>query len=246
MKRQYDYSTGPGINSGRNGGGLCAKNWTNQHIFERWGDDNSVYFQDPTQQMMMNSPAPFDFSDPYFHNSNNYPSTEGPVVHVDSHESASTFLCEESQNVKRNISLAPGASVKVYLDAWEQWQTVPISVQVSSKSNKRTIKYEWKFFNYLPISGPRTEGSGEVTSGCPHISQSPPIILTLGHTNRSPTGEFPVTEATKNKKCHCASERPFIVFKNTTLSTSCGGTMSSSSSALEDLENLLIVIKIAQ
>jgi len=245
MKRQYDYTVGPGVNAAPGGGGVCGKNWTNKHIFERWGDDNSVYFQDPTQKLMMNDLAPFNFSDPYYPTeSNNFPRTPAAdttvLLKVAPGQNVSTFLCEESHNVKRNLCLGSGASSKVYLDAWEQWQTVPISVQVSSKS-KNTIFYDWIFYNYLPINGTPTDGSGQLTAGCPPISLSPPIILTLGHTNRSPLGEFPVSEATKNKKCYCASERPYIVFTNTT-----SHSKEKASTTTRSNDELLISIKIAK
>ena len=61
MKRQYDYTTMPGPNWSPEGGGTCGQLWTDEHVFERYGDDNTVYFMDVAEQLLLGSgAAPLD------------------------------------------------------------------------------------------------------------------------------------------------------------------------------------------
>jgi hypothetical protein len=264
MKRQYDYTVGPGSPNtnipwshggagrpgastrgcGTNGGGIRAQDWKNEHIFERWGDDSIVYFTDTVDQAFL-SPTSGGGLMPWFEDrtkqtgGNNIPSSENVVLKVPADHTATTFLCEESRNTKRTLVLGPGASAKVFVDAWEHYQTVPLILQVAAANQAPTIgqgpqgvSYQWSFFNYSPIGGSPTQGSG-FAAYCPEINLSPPIIQTLGQTDRSPTGEYPVSEETKQKTCCCASERPFFVITNTEAAKSHG-------------RNLIVVIKVAQ
>jgi len=209
MKRQFDYTVGPGPDPGAVGcnaaGGTLAARWRNDHIFERYGDDNTVYFTDYVEQSFLSGgPSPW-----------NTASSSGAVLRIPTGQRATTFLCEESQNVKRTLQLEPGSSVKIFVDAWEHYQTVPLIVQVGS-TNAARIPYKWTFFNYSPIGGSPVEGQG-VASPCGsagELNLQPPIIQTLGHTNRTPMGEFPASEESKQKTCCCAWDRPFLVLEN--------------------------------
>jgi hypothetical protein len=199
--------------------------WTNEQIFERWGDDNTVYFLNvPDQIMLMTGPAPLDMSDVGDGNGNR--SFKESVFYVNPGEQMTSFLCEETKTTTRTFSLPPQASAKVFVDAWEHYQTVPLLVTASGEKGAQ-VHYEWQFYNYIPIqtgSCRSTHGNGTTESGgvsCPpSMNQSvqhgltAPIIRTLGHTNRSPMGEFPVSKKTKEQHCIKESERPFLIFKN--------------------------------
>jgi hypothetical protein len=225
MKRQYDYTVG-GFGDP---GAILARQWENAHIFERWGDDNIVYFSDPVDQTLLGSGAGGTLA---FEGSH----ADSPILKVAVHQSATTFLCEESDNVKRTLLLEPGASVKVFVDAWEHYQTVPLVVQVAKGHVGGQVSYQWSFSNYLPIGSPdKISGSGGALYYS-DINLAPPIIKTLGHTNRTPTGEYPVSEATKQKTCYCAPERPSFSITNTSTPVS---------SLSPESGNLLVVIKVA-
>lgn len=192
MKRQYDYTVRPGV--------TLPQEYTNQHIFERGGDDNKFYFTDHPVQITLNGsggPAPWSAGD-----------EESVQIVAGPNRAVVTFLCEESQNARRVIQLAPGSSVKIFVDAWEHYQTVPLIMQAMSVSGQ-SAHLDWRFFNYIPITGP-ISGSLAAASGS-SLNLQPPVFQTLGHTNRSPTGEFPVSQETKNRACQCASERPFLL-----------------------------------
>lgn len=233
MKRQFDYTVGPGGGvwaPGCRGGGVEAQNWENKHIFERWGDDNTVYFTDTVDQAFLAGaagPAPWTHQAGAAVNAaNNYLPSGGVALTAPANHTATTFLCEESHNVKRKIILEPGANAKVFLDAWEHYQTVPLMVQVAASGGN--VPYQWSFHNYLPLGGGPMKGAG-LASSCLDIDTQPPIVQTLGQTDRSPTGEYPVSEATKARTCCCASERPFFYISNT-------GSDAS----------LVVVVKVAQ
>jgi hypothetical protein len=214
MKRQYDYTVNWPM--GGQPGGL-AENWRDDHIFERWGDDNTVYFTSTPDQLIL----PFSGLSPYgpIDSSTTDSGTVAEWSKVQPGEMRTTFLCEETENVRRQLCLAPSAAVKVFIDAWESWQTTPITI-----STKGGGRYTWQFFNYVPITGPSsgTSSPGGASSAASTSSlaastaEFTPVVKTLGHVNRSPLGEFPVSEATKAKSdCCCASHRPYVLIQNT-------------------------------
>lgn len=218
MKRNYNQTVQP-VNSCPGSG-----TWTNEQIFERWGDDNTVYFLNTADQLMLGTrPQPLDMSKPGYGNGNR--SFRENVFQVGPAKTITTFLCEETKTTTRTFLLSPQASAKVFVDAWEHYQTVPLLLTASG-ANGEAARYSWHFTNYVPIqsgSCNSAHGKGTTETGVfcpPSINQSAetgmtaPIIRTLGHTNRSPMGEFPVSRATKERKCIAESERPFIIFKN--------------------------------
>lgn len=172
------------------------------------------------QLIMGTGPAPFDYP---FHalgtgsNNTNHTRPAEVIIRVAPNDFVSTFLCSESENVKRTFLLGPGAKARIFIDAWTSWQTTPINVQAFTvNAGNEPAKYNWKLYNYIPIGSGITEGNGvaEYCSQVPADTEGPYILTTLGHTNRSPTGEFPVSRATKERECVCASDRPFLVFEN--------------------------------
>uniref|UniRef100_A0A6C0BM63 Uncharacterized protein n=1 Tax=viral metagenome TaxID=1070528 RepID=A0A6C0BM63_9ZZZZ len=231
MKRQFAYTVGPGPDAGaprcNPSGGTLAKHWRNDHIFEREGDDNIVYFTDYVEQSFLGGaagPMPWSMSP-------TVPTAHNNSIVLEVKDQATTFLCEESHNVKRTMCLKPRASVKVFVDAWEHYQTVPLVVQVGAVQS--AAPYRWTFFNYSPIGGSPVEGQGlAAPADLEATNLLPPIIQTLGHTNRTPAGEFPVSEATKQQTCCCAWDRPFLVIEN---------AADSAESA-----DLLVIVKIGQ
>lgn len=205
----------PGPNSSILGGGTCNPRWENAHIFERGGDDNIVYFTDVVQQELVNSgPAPLDLAPTGQENTNR--SFRRNILRVPAGHSITSFLYGADEHVKRVFQMEPNSNVKVFIDAWESWQTVPIFVSVGAKTGNN-VPYAWKLYNYIPIASSLTgediQGSGKAQV-CSPIEEQPPIIRTLGSTSRSPNGESPVSTQTKNKKCFCDSERPYLVFAN--------------------------------
>lgn len=219
MKRNYNATVQPV--DGCPGVGT----WTNEQIFERWGDDNTVYFLNVPDQLLLGSgPQPLDMSEPGYGNGNR--SFRESIFEVSPGTKITTFLCQETKTTTRTFALAPQATAKIFVDAWEHYQTVPLLVTARGR-NGESVHYSWQFYNYVPIqtgSCNSTHGKGVTESGgapCPpSINQSAetglsaPIIRTLGHTNRSPMGEFPVSQKTKNRHCIPENERPFLIFKN--------------------------------
>lgn len=225
MKRQYNYTVTPSCHA-------SGRNWENKHIFERWGDDNSVYFTNEDQLLMSNGLLGHGGTD-WSHSSK-----DDVILSVPAGHTVTTFLCEEARNVKRTIRLeGPGAQAKIFVDAWEHYQTVPLIVQAAGVGS--AVAYQWSFHNYIPISSPGPTGptgaplSGKgVASYFPNVNLSPPIVQTLGSTDRTPMGEHPVSDATKRKTCSCAEERPYFLISHTDINRSNGP--------------LLVVIKVAQ
>lgn len=155
MKRNFE-STGP--------------NWTNEQVFERWGDDNTVYFMNvPDQLMLMTQPFPLDM-DPMGDGNGNR-SFKDHLIVAPQGQQVTSFLCQESSNTTRTFLLPPGSSAKVFLDAWSHYQTVPFLVTAAGE-NGAPVKYAWYLTNYLPIpthGANATSGEGITESGavCP-------------------------------------------------------------------------------
>lgn len=207
MQRQFPYNVGPGKNSAaRGGGGTCPSLIPNEVLFERNGDDSTQYFIDPVQQLLVNTgPAPIAMV-----NSSGGRFRPAKVVLTPLMAIASLH-----DDAVQSFEIYGGASVKVYLDAWEPWQTTPVNVYVSAvRSPPMDTKYTWEFVNYVPMGGTPCNGQGTAID-CPRGVETPPIIKTLGSTNRSPKGEYPVSQATKDA-CKCCREcdRPYFLFKH--------------------------------
>lgn len=95
------------------------------------------------------------------------------IFHVPQNQQATSFLCEETQTTTRTFVLSPGASAKVFVDAWKHYQTVPLLVTANG-TNGEKVKYKWKFTNYVPIGAvvgddSRLQGVGVTEGGavCP-------------------------------------------------------------------------------
>lgn len=215
MKRNFDWTANPG-------GAICGSQWSNEQVFERDGDDNRNYFFNEADQLSMRGgPAPWDYP---FHDlgtgSNNTKSEcpEQASLQSVSGQTVTTFLCQESQNTMRTILLYPRSAAHIYIDAWEPWQTTPISVQAFTigASGGQRAGYSWSLNNYVPIGSSVTSGSGkaEFCSQVPHDTEGPTILNTLGSTARSPLGEYPVSAETRAKSCYASNERPFFLFQN--------------------------------
>jgi len=225
MKRQYINTLAPGPGPSPNafsnvitgqrtaGGGNCPENISDTLIFERWGDDSQVYFIDPVQQFLVNSgPAPIDLDTSLREVRKKEISVlpgKQEITELSDDYPQQTFLLHDANS-----------SVKIFLDAWLPYQTVPINVFASARPSYISPSYHWEFHNYIPIGGTAVSGSGS-TPVCPSgpmtllRKEYSPIIRTLGHTNRTPMGEFPVSEETKRRACYCAGERPYLVFSHT-------------------------------
>lgn len=188
----------------------CPEDIPNEYIFERQGDDNLNAFIDPLQQMLINSGAtasPLQVDQP-----GNYKVTSSLAHQVPIITDPATFQLS-NEHPKQTFILKQGGMLRVFLDAWLPWQTVPFSVSVSSLSWS-SVTYVWKLLNYIPIGGGPTYGKG-LAALCPQGEEMAPMMVTLGHLNRSPLGEFPVSEKTKKKPCCCEQERPALIFANT-------------------------------
>lgn len=210
MKRQHTYNVGPGPNAAPPlGGGTCGSRIPNDVLFERGGDDNTQYFIDPVQQLLVNSgPAPIALGIPGIEGGRPSSSqiVQAPLMAV------ASLRGDSAAHATQSFMLHGGASVKVFLDAWEPWQTIPLNVYASAiREPAVDTRYTWSFVNYVPIGNGPCSGRG-TAAGCPRGVETPPFLKTLGSTNRSPRGEFPVSQATKDA-CACCHEddRPYLL-----------------------------------
>lgn len=171
-------------------------------ILERGMDDNTYWFTDETNQLLKHQqPAPLGLATGIVK-----PSNETSTL-VAAGQRAVSHLCSEKNMVKQSFVLESRASVAVFLDAWLPYQTVPIRVTVCAL--QVPVRYSWQFRNYVPIGNAPTQGSGMAM-----LQDEGLIIRTLGHTARSPTGEFPLSRETLEKTCIHESERPMLFFRN--------------------------------
>lgn len=211
MERQYAHAN-PSA-------GQCPERIPDALLFERWGDDSLLYFQDPVNAMLVGTRgSPLGLDQPG-KNRCHHPEPK----HVTS--TVTSQLASQPGKVKQSFILEGHASVHMFLDAWLPYQTTPIYVTATLQgcepgactANQPPVaqgNYAWTFFNYVPIGGcAPIHGSG-VAETCPNLNESAPIIRTLGHMARSPTGEFPISQATKNKACYAEHERPKLIFQN--------------------------------
>ena len=193
--------------------GQCPQQIPDALLFERWGDDNTLYFQDSVQHLLVGSgPAPLGLDQPGKNRDEESIYTEAKYIATGTMQSA--HLDSELGFVKQSFVLAAGnGTLKMFLDAWLPYQTVPITV-TATKLGASGGQYSWKFENYVPIGGCASKYGNGIAQPCPNLMEAAPIIRTLGHTNRSPIGEFPVSQATKAKTCYCDEERPVLYFTN--------------------------------
>ena len=115
MKRNFDWTVNPG-------GAICGSQWTNEQIFERDGDDNRNYFLNEADQLSMRGgPAPWDYPAHGLGTGSNNTAIDHAAPNTDvvlkavSGELISTFLCEESCNVKRIIFMYPRSAAQVFI-----------------------------------------------------------------------------------------------------------------------------------
>jgi hypothetical protein len=193
---------------------VCPNNISNEMLFERHGDDNLNYFIDPLQQFVMQgglAPLGIDTpTTPQLQGNNSYNNSVSQMSQVRQISTISSALISATP---QHFLLQPGASLKVFLDSWQPWQTVPVLAQVSAKSAGG--RYSWYFGNYVPIQG-SPSGSGEANI-CPQGVEADIVIRTLGHLNRTPLGEFPVTQVSRViYESRNEINRPYLMFNNVT------------------------------
>lgn len=181
----------------------------NNVLLERGMDDNTYWFTDEVDQLLKHrQPAPLGLA-----NAAGITKPQAQVTRVPSATTVTSHLCSETGMVKQSFLLEPLASVRVFLDAWLPYQTVPIVVFVRSLSSTTPVRYAWEFANYVPIGNAPRSGRGLATY-CPQGDEEAPVIRTYGHTSRSPTGEFPLSRETLERQCVHEHERPTIHVQN--------------------------------
>lgn len=172
-------------------------------LFERGMDDNTFWYTNEVQQLLKHrQPAPLGLA------------SDTAAVRLPDATYVKTRLTSRlcNDNTLQTFLLEPSATVFMFLDAWLPYQTVPIVVTASSTADR--ARYAWSFRNYVPIGNASMQGAGWATP-CPEGVEESPIIRTLGHTARSPTGEYPLSRETLAKTCMNENERPMLVFRNT-------------------------------
>lgn len=228
MKRNFPIPQGSCLDPG---------SWNMQQRFERQGDDNQEYFMDNVMQLYSGGPA--DVSDlnafigNVIHNGSDLDNETNFIKNLlisEPYHQITTFLCTESDTISRDILLKPNGSARIFIDAYEPWQTTPINVfagalpgnnsnTVHTGQQKLGTTISYHFLNYKPIDSTKCyEGALPISSANTikpgWWASHSPIIRTLGSLNRTPNGISPVPDDIKQKQVWSPNERPYILIWN--------------------------------
>lgn len=207
MQRQHTYNVGPGCTP--------PSAIPNDVLLERGGDDSTVYFVNRTDQLLMGTgPAPLDLASA----ARPLAPRSGPIEKpVQTPAMGVACLRPTPKDTTQAFVLhGGGASAKVFLDAWEPWQTVPLNITIEAPGPLMIdTRYSYEFVNYVPLGPVPVRGKGVAKLACPWGVESAPTMKTQGNTNRSPRGEFPVSQATREAlQCCHEDDRPYLVVRH--------------------------------